>query len=116
MISDLGERIYDYALLGLKPTLHLLALLFLFSSIVLLFFRKTISNKALFIVGELIILTRVIEPLLKGEWFLIFAGLSVGCFLIFFPAYFTRSKNKSDYWLGFRNFSNIYVSRNAVKE
>jgi endonuclease/exonuclease/phosphatase family metal-dependent hydrolase len=94
MISDLGERIYDYALLGLKPTLHLLALLFLFSSIGLLIFRKTISDKVLFIVGELIIVTRVIEPLLKGEWFLIFAGLSVGCFLIFFPAYFTRSKNK----------------------
>ncbi|MHA1419723.1 MAG: endonuclease/exonuclease/phosphatase family protein [Candidatus Heimdallarchaeaceae archaeon] len=94
MISDLGERIYDYALLGLKPTLHLLALLFLFSSIGLLFFRKTISDKVLFIVGELIIVTRLIEPLLKGEWFLIFAGLSVGCFLIFFPAYFTRSKNK----------------------
>ncbi|MBY9002279.1 MAG: hypothetical protein KGD64_15270, partial [Candidatus Heimdallarchaeota archaeon] len=67
MISDLGERIYDYALLGLKPTLHLLALLFLFSSIALLFFRKTISDMVLFIVGEIIIVTRLIEPLLKGE-------------------------------------------------
>ncbi len=94
MLSDFAERIYDYALLGLKPTLHLLALLFLFSSIVLLFFRKTISDKTLFILGELIIVTRLIEPLLKGESFLILAGISVSSFLIFFPAYFTRIKNK----------------------
>ena len=40
------------------------------------------------------IVTRVIEPLLKGEAFLILAGISVCCFLIFFPAYFTRNKVK----------------------
>ncbi len=94
MLSDLAERIFDYAILGLEPTLHILALLFLFSSVGLFFFRKTISDKTLFIVGELIIITRLIEPLLKGEALLIFAGLSVSSFLIFFPAYFTRSKNK----------------------
>ncbi|MCE7740166.1 MAG: hypothetical protein GPJ50_12390 [Candidatus Heimdallarchaeota archaeon] len=94
MLSDLGERIYNYALLGLEPTLHILALLFLFSSIALLFFRKAISDKILFIAGELIIVSRLIEPLLKGEALLILAGLSVSSFLIFFPAYFTRSKNK----------------------
>ncbi|MCG3219843.1 MAG: endonuclease/exonuclease/phosphatase family protein [Candidatus Heimdallarchaeota archaeon] len=48
----------------------------------------------MFIVGELIIVTRLIEPLLKGKGLLILAGLSVSSFLIFFPAYFTRSKNK----------------------
>ncbi len=94
MLSDLAERIYDYALLGLKPTLHILALLFLFSSIALLFFRKPISDITLFILGELIIVTRLIEPLLKGEGLLILAGISVSGFLIFFPAIFTRSKNK----------------------
>lgn len=94
MLSDLGERIYNYALLGLEPTLHILALLFLFSSIALLFFRKAISDKILFIVGELIIVSRLIEPLLKGEALLILAGISVSCFLIFFPALFTRSKNR----------------------
>jgi len=94
MLSDLGERIYDYALLGLKPTLHILALLFLLSSFVLIFFRKSISDKVIFILGELVIVTRLIEPLLREESFLIMAGLSVSCFLIFFPAYFTRNKNK----------------------
>ena len=94
MLSDLAERIFDYAILGLKPTLHILALLFLFSSVGLFFFRKPISDKTLFIVGELIIITRLIEPLLKGEALLILAGLSVSSFLIFFPAYFTRGKNK----------------------
>lgn len=94
MLSDLAERIYDYALLGLKPTLHILALLFLFSSIALIFFRKPISDITLLILGELIIVTRLIEPLLKGEGLLILAGISVSSFLIFFPAIFTRSKNK----------------------
>ncbi len=94
MLSDLAERIYDYAILGLKPTLDILALVFLLSSIGLLFFRKSISNKTLFIVGEIFIVTRLIEPLLNGKGLLILAGLSVSSFLIFFPAYFTRSKNK----------------------
>ncbi|MCG3227105.1 MAG: endonuclease/exonuclease/phosphatase family protein [Candidatus Heimdallarchaeota archaeon] len=94
MLSDLAERIFDYAILGLKPTLDILALVFLLSSIGLLFFRKSISNKTLFIVGELFIVTRLIEPLLKGKGLLILAGLSVSSFLIFFPAYFTSSKNK----------------------
>ena len=93
MLSDLAERIFDYAILGLKPTLDILALVFLLSSIGLLFFRKSISNKILFIAGELIIVTRLIEPLLKGKGLLILAGLSVSSFLIFFPAYFTRGKN-----------------------
>jgi endonuclease/exonuclease/phosphatase family metal-dependent hydrolase len=42
----------------------------------------------------IIIVTRLIEPLLKGKGLLILAGLSVSSFLIFFPAYFTRSKSK----------------------
>ncbi|MHA1397437.1 MAG: hypothetical protein ACTSSF_06980 [Candidatus Heimdallarchaeaceae archaeon] len=90
----MSERIYDYALLGLKPTLHILALLFLFGSLVLLLFRKTISDKALFLIGELFIISRLIEPLLKGVAFLILAGLAVSFFLIFFPAYYTITKNK----------------------
>lgn len=94
MLSDLAERIFDYAILGLKPTLDILALVFLLSSIGLFFFRKPISDKTLFIVGELIIVTRLIEPLLKGKGILILAGISVSSFLIFFPAYFTRTKSK----------------------
>ncbi len=94
MLSDLGERIYNYALLGLHIDLHVLALLFLLSSIVLLFFWKKISDKILFVVGEIFIVTRLLEPLFRGEALLILAGISVSCFLIFFPAYFTRTRNK----------------------
>ena len=93
MLSDLAERIYNYAILGLKPTLDILALVFLLSSVGLFFFKKPISDKTLFIVGEIFIVTRLIEPLLSGKGLLILAGISVSSFLIFFPAYFTRSKN-----------------------
>jgi endonuclease/exonuclease/phosphatase family metal-dependent hydrolase len=94
MLSDLAERIYNYAILGLEPTLHILALLFLLSPVCLFFFKKPISDMTLFIAGELIIITRLIEPLLKGEALLILAGLSVSSFLVFFPAYFSRGKDE----------------------
>ena len=94
MLSDLTERIYNFALLGLEPTMHILALLFFFSPLILLFFRRTISNKTLFIIGELAIITRLLEPFFQKETILILSGVSVSCFLIFFPAFFTRIKNK----------------------
>ena len=92
-LSDLVETIYGFALRGLEPDINIVGLAFLLAPLILLFFRKKISDKSLFIIGTIMIIARLVEPLLKKQGLYILAGISVGCFLIFFPAYFTRIKN-----------------------
>ncbi len=95
-LSDLVERIYAYALLNLEPDENILGLLFLLSPLVLLFFWKKIPDLALLISGELIIISRLVEPFVTGLWVYIFAGLSVASFLVFFPGFISRIKNREE--------------------
>ena len=93
-LSDLVETIYGFALRGLEPDINIVGLAFLFSPLLLLFFRKKISDRSLFVIGEIMIVSRLIEPFLKKQGLYILAGISVACFLMFFPAYFSRTKNE----------------------
>ena len=95
-LSDLVERIYAFALLNLEPDENILGLLFLLTPLILLAFWKKIPDLALLISGELIIVSRLIEPLVSGMWIYIFAGLSVGSFLVFFPGFITRIKYREE--------------------
>ncbi|MHA1198920.1 MAG: endonuclease/exonuclease/phosphatase family protein [Candidatus Heimdallarchaeaceae archaeon] len=95
-LSDLVERIYAFALLNLEPDENILGLLFLLAPLILLAFWKKIPDLALLITGELIIISRLIEPLVAGMWIYIFAGLSVGSFLVFFPGFIIRIKNREE--------------------
>ena len=117
-LSDLVETIYGFALLNLEPDENIAGLAFLLTPLFIAipwrrmtFFiskrflndkyreklaRKTSEkgfDKALIILGSLMILSRLLDPLLKRQGILITSGLSVGCFLIFFPIYLTRRKN-----------------------
>ncbi len=93
-LSDLFEIIYSYDLLILEPDENILGLLFLLSPLVLLAFWKKIPEIALLISGEIIIISRLIEPIVFGIWIYIFAGLAVGSFLIFFPGIIIEIKDK----------------------
>ncbi|MCE7743340.1 MAG: hypothetical protein GOP50_12890 [Candidatus Heimdallarchaeota archaeon] len=95
-LSDLMERIYAFALLNAEPDENILGLLFVLSPLILLAFWKKIPDLALLITGEIIIISRLIEPFVTGMWIYIFAGLSVGSFLIFFPGFIIRIKNKEE--------------------
>ncbi len=95
-LSDLVERIYAFALLNLEPDENILGLLFLLSPLILLAFWKKIPDLALLITGELIIISRLCEPFASGMWIYMFAGLSVGSFLVFFPGFIIRMKNREE--------------------
>ena len=95
-LSDLVERIYAFALLNLEPDENILGILFLLAPLILLAFWKQIPDLTLLISGELIILSRFVEPLMSGMWIYVFAGLSVGSFLVFFPGIIIRLKDKED--------------------
>ena len=92
-LSDMVERIYAFALLNLEPDENILGLLFLLAPAILLFFRKKFPELAMLIVGETMIASRLIEPLVKRQGIYILAGLTVACFLIFLPAFYGRTKD-----------------------
>lgn len=93
-LSDLVERIYAYALLNLEPDENILGLVFLLTPIALLFFRKQLSNLLLLILGETMILARLLEPLMVKQMNYIMSGITIGCFLILFPAFLLKSRNE----------------------
>ena len=73
-----------------------LSILFFLSPIVILLFRKGIPDMLLIIVGEVMIVCRVVEPFLDTVPRMIVSGLGVGCFLIFFPVYLVSRNPRED--------------------
>lgn len=76
---------------------NILTVLFLFSPVVLMFFKKNIPNKFILLIGILMVLSRVVEPLFFNTQIRMAAsGFGLGCFMIFFPAFLiSNSKNKA---------------------
>ncbi len=117
-LSDLVETIYGFALLNLEPDENIAGLAFLLTPLLIaipwkrIFFfvfkrsmnteqlkkygsktSETTFDTILISLGGLMILSRLLDPLLKRQGILITSGLAVGCFLVFFPIYLTRRKN-----------------------
>lgn len=92
LISDFVEAIYALCLLTLSLNENLFSVIFLFSPVLLVFFRKRSPGKLLIVVGELMIVCRVLEALLVGipQGKMLVAGVGVGCFLVFFPVFLQR--------------------------
>ncbi|HUX98980.1 MAG TPA: endonuclease/exonuclease/phosphatase family protein, partial [Candidatus Deferrimicrobium sp.] len=91
LISDFVKAIYAQCLLTLSLNENVLAVLFLFSPIILIFFgKKSVSDKFLVITGVIMIICRIIEPILATQLSMIVSGLGVGCFLLFFPAFIQK--------------------------
>ena len=98
LISDFIETIYALCLLTLSLNENILSILFFFSPLIIFFFRKGISDKILVILGEFMVLCRVLEPLFiqNPQIRMITAGIGVGCFLIFFPMFLQRKYGGND--------------------
>jgi endonuclease/exonuclease/phosphatase family metal-dependent hydrolase len=90
LISDFIEAIYAFGLLGTSLPTEMVTVLLLFSPLVLLLFRNGLSGWLLVAVGELMLLCRIVEPLLDTRGRMLVAGLGTACFLVFFPALFSR--------------------------
>lgn len=90
LVTDFIEAIYAFGLLGTSLPTEMVTVLLLFSPLVLLLFRNGLSGWPLVAVGELMLLCRVVEPLLDTRGRMLVAGLGTACFLILFPALFSR--------------------------
>ncbi len=86
LFSDYVESIYILLLMTLSLNQNTLALLFMFSPIIFLVFRKSIPDKLLIVAGGVMIACRVVEPLFDSVMRMVLSGLGVGCFFILFPS------------------------------
>jgi len=94
LISDFVEAIYAFGLMGTSIPPEIVSVLFLFSPLLLFFFRKRISLKILWAFGGLVLASRVISPLLDTRGVMIVSGIGVGAFLLFLPTLIWHRKVK----------------------
>ena len=97
LFSDYVESTYILLLMTLSLNQNTLALLFMFSPIIFLIFRKSIPEKLVIVAGVIMIACRVVEPLFDSVARMAISGLGVGCFFILFPAVllFVKSDDKN---------------------
>jgi endonuclease/exonuclease/phosphatase family metal-dependent hydrolase len=86
LFSDFVESTYILLLMTLSLNQNTVVLLFFFSPLVLLIFRRNIPDRLLIVVGGIMIACRATEPLFDTTPRMVLSGLGVGCFLILFPA------------------------------
>ncbi len=99
LVGDLIEAIYILDLLNLQLDEKVLGILFLFTPIILIAFRKKIPNYFLEAVAVITIISRLISPFLGTADRIISTGLGVGCFMLFLPTYlsqYIKSHNIAD--------------------
>ena len=103
LFSDFVETTYILLLMTLSLNQNVLVLLFMFSPIIFLVFRRTIPDKLLIVAGGVMIACRVVEPLFDSVARMVLSGLGVGCFFILFPALllFVKSDEKNQSILTF---------------
>jgi len=104
LFSDFVECVYIFALMTLSLNVNVLSVLFFFTPVLLLFFRKKVPDKVLLVVGGLMVLSRLLEPLFDTKLRMIISGLGVGCFMFYFPAFISKKETSdeetSSYTLG----------------
>jgi len=90
LIADFVESVYAFGLLGGGLPPEMVSVLLLFSPAILLFLRNGLSGWPLVLVGELMLVCRVVEPMLDTRGRMLVAGLGVACFLILLPLLIAR--------------------------
>ena len=103
LFSDYVENTYILLLMTLSLNQNILVLLFMFSPVIFLVFRKSIPDRLMIVAAGIMIACRVVEPLFDSVVRMVLSGLGVGCFFILFPALllFVKSDEKNQRVLTF---------------
>ena len=103
IFSDFVESTYTLLLMTLSLNQNVLVILFMFSPIIFLVFRRSIPDKLVVVAGGVMIACRIIEPFFDTGTRMLLSGLGVGCFFILFPALllFVRSDDNNQRVLTF---------------
>jgi endonuclease/exonuclease/phosphatase family metal-dependent hydrolase len=101
LISDFVEAIYAFGLLGTSIPVEMASVLLFFSPLLLLLSPRGLSGWPLVLVGELMLVSRVLAPLLDTRGKMLVSGLGVACFLILFPSLLRQRQDRDDESSGF---------------
>ena len=85
LVADFVEAVYAFGLMGTGIPNEIASVLFFLSPLLLLIFGKPFASKGMVLLGELVLVSRVIEPLLDTRGKMLVSGLGVGSFLLFLP-------------------------------
>lgn len=86
LITDFIAGIYAYGVLGTGIPIEIVAIVLFLSPFLLLLFNRGLGVTTLILLGELVLVCRVIEIWLPVRLQMIVAGLGTGLFLFLFPA------------------------------
>ena len=96
LLTDFVAAIYAFGLLGTDIPPEIVFVLLFFSPILLFLSPRGISDKYLMLLGVLVLVCRLIEPMLDTRARLLISGIGVASFLVFFPAMLHNlGRNKS---------------------
>ena len=99
LLADFVEGIYAFGLLGTSIPVEMASLVLFFSPLLLLAFRKRVPRWTLLLLGEGVLVSRVVEAALDTRGRMIVSGLGVGCFLAYFPALLSaREEERPHAW------------------
>ncbi|MFX0042837.1 MAG: endonuclease/exonuclease/phosphatase family protein [Candidatus Hodarchaeota archaeon] len=89
LISSFIESIYALNLIEVELNENIAAVLFLLSPIILVIpiFKKGFPDRGMVILGETMIMCRILVPFFGTQITMILTGIGVFCFMLFFPAY-----------------------------
>jgi endonuclease/exonuclease/phosphatase family metal-dependent hydrolase len=114
LIADFVEAIYAFGLLGTGIPNEIASVLFFFSPVLLLIFGDRLVTSGILLTGELMLISRVAEPLLDTRSKMLVSGLGVGCFLLLLPMLLWRfgrqGRSDSAHQLGFGLLGAIAIS------
>ncbi len=96
LMTEFLESIYALNLIEVELNENVLALLFLLTPILLLFFKRGFPNKVFIAIGEFFVICRVLQPFLDIQLKMLVTGLGLGCFMMYFPVYLHK-KTKGDH-------------------
>ncbi len=97
LISDFIESIYALNLIEVELNENAAAALFLLSPVILFIpiFKKGFPDRGMVIIGETMIMCRILEPLFKTQLKMVLTGIGIFCFMLFLPV-FLQSKSKTN--------------------
>jgi endonuclease/exonuclease/phosphatase family metal-dependent hydrolase len=95
-ITVLVESIYLLNLIHTDINENVAAILFLLTPLILLFFKRGLSKKTMIVFGLIMLLCRVLYPFFETQMRMLFTGIGLGCFMIFFPVYLQKKSQENN--------------------
>lgn len=88
LLSDFVEAVYAFGLHSTRLVVETGTIFFLFSPVLLVFFRRGLPGWVLVLIGEVMLLCRALEPMFATRGRMYISGIGVACFLLLFPSLF----------------------------